>query len=374
MTTIIVSAVVVSLVFAAAVAVYAVMASKLSAERRFSDAREKTLSATFERMLQRVSDVTAEKLSERERQLAGRNVEQVKPLFDAMKSDIERFKAAAETAQKENIALGAALRSQIGEVGEKAAGLGRQADEFVTALKSGNKLQGNWGEGILEKVLEDAGLEKGVNYVSQTGSREGGLPDVRVFDGEGHEIVIDAKVNIDDFLAAGNAEREGRPEEAAKRLAAHAKSVRAQIAGLSAKKYAPLVIMFMPSEATYSAALRADASLAAYANSLGVVLASPQMVFGYLVLFKMGLDRIRVDRNNAEIAKRAEQIVSRMDGAFTALDRLGRSLEDALSKYHETLGKLGLEPGAQNVLTPAKELIRLAASVQKRNSKMLQEQ
>lgn len=358
---------------AAAAAVYFVMSARLSAERRLSEQREKTLSATFEQMLQRVSEITADRLAERERSLAGRNAEQVKPLFDAMKADIERFRTAAETAQKENVALGAALRSQISEVSEKAASLGHQADEFVTALKSGNKIQGNWGEGILAKVLEDAGLVKDVNYVAQTGSRDAGLPDVRVFDGENREIVIDAKVNIDDFLAAANAERDGDREAADKSLAAHAKSVRAQVAALSAKKYASLVIMFMPSEATYAAALRADPALNAYANSRGVVISSPQMLFGYLVLFKMGLDRIQVDRNNAEIAKRAEQIVSRIDAAFTALEKVGKSLDDAAQKYHEALGKLGLEAGSQNVLTPAKELIRLTNSTQKRNAKLLQE-
>jgi DNA recombination protein RmuC len=331
------------------------------------------LNATFEQMLQRFSDVAAERLAERERSLAGRNSEQVKPLFDAMKADIERFRAAAETAQKENVALGAALRSQISEVGEKASSLGRQADESVTALKGGTKLQGNWGEGILAKVLEDAGLVKDVNYVAQSGTRDAGLPDVRVFDGEGREIIIDAKVNIDDFLQAANAERDGDKAAAEKFLLAHAKSVRTQINGLSARKYASLVIMFMPSEATYAAAVRADPALNSYANSRGVVLSSPQMLFGYLVLFKLGLDRIQVDRNNAEIAKRAEQIVSRIDAAFAALDKLGKSLEEASARYHEALGKLGLEAGPRNVLTPAKELIRLTNSTQKRNAKLLQE-
>jgi DNA recombination protein RmuC len=357
----------------AAAAAYALTSYKVSAERRFSEQREKTLSATFERMLERVSEVTSVKLAERERALAGRNAEQVKPLFDSMKSDIERFRIAAENAQKENHALGAALRVQIAEVGEKASGLGRQADEFITALKGGNKIQGNWGEGILAKILEDAGLVKDVNFTAQTGSRDQGVPDVRVFDGDGREIVIDAKVNIDDFLAAENASRAGDAAEAERLFKAHAKSVRNQIAGLSAKKYSEIVIMFMPSEATYAAALKADPALAAYANSVGIVLSSPQMLYGYLALFKLGLDRLKIDRNNAEIARRAEQIISRMDAAFAALEKVGKSLDDAGVKYHEALAKFGIEPGAQNVLTSAKELIRLTNSAQKRNSRMLQE-
>ena len=85
------------------------------------------------------------------------------------------------------------------------------------------------------------------------------------------------------------------------------------------------------------------------------------MLFGYLVLFKIGLDRLKVDRNNQNIANRAKQILERMDAAFVALEKVGKSLDDAQSKYHLALAKLGLEPGAQNVAVPARELAKLAS-------------
>ena len=102
-------------------------------------------------------------------------------LFSQLKDSLSEFRRAAEASQKENSGLGRELKVQLEEVGRKAASLGQQADEFVTALKGGNKIQGNWGEGILAKTLEDSGLVKGVNFTEQEGSRED-RPDVTVFD------------------------------------------------------------------------------------------------------------------------------------------------------------------------------------------------
>ena len=304
-----------------------------------------------------------------------------------LRADLETLRTAAERTQLENARLGATLRARLDDVGEKASSLGRQAEEFVAALRGGSKIQGNWGEGILTQVLEEAGLREGENFEVQTGSREAGLPDVTVFDGTSRCILIDSKVNIGEFIAASNAAKAGDAAEAERRMKAHAKSVRAQVASLAARdypakmraadparEYAPVVIMFLPSEATYAAAVSADPSLVAYANAQRVVLATPQMLFGYLVLFKMGLDRLQADRNNAEIVQRANQLLDRMDAAFAALDEVGKALEKAGAKYHDALRKLGMEPGGQNIVTPAKELQRLVnATTRRRASSLLQD-
>ena len=298
-------------------------------------------------------------------------------LFAQLKDSLGEFRRAAEASQKENSGLGRELKVQLEEVGRKAASLGQQADEFVTALRGGNKIQGNWGEGILAKTLEDSGLVRGVNFREQEGTRED-RPDVTVEDGLGHRIFIDAKVNITDFAAAMNAANEGRAEDAEELMKRHAASVRAQVKNLAAKNYPKQlqgedpVIMFMPSEATYSAAVRVDPELIAFANAQKVAIATPQMLLSFLTLFRLGIVHQQVEKNNLEIGKRAQQLLDRMDAAFTALDKVGKALDDATAKYHEALGKLGLEPGAQNIITPAKELIRLTESAEKRNAKLLQ--
>lgn len=354
----------------AAVVVYALMRGAIAAARaevRATDRSVEGLRAEF-------ASLAAATLEGKAKSLAEQNAAQVRPLFDQLAVRFGELRQASEQAREANVRLGESLKVKLDEVGLKAQSLGRQADEFVAALRGGSKVQGNWGEGILAKVLEDAGLRRGENFVEQTGAREG-LPDVTVFDGAHRKILIDAKVNIVDFIAATNAARAGNAEEAARLMKEHAKRVRAQVDALAARNYPELmkredkdsesvysnvVVMFMPSEATYFAAVDADPSLVAHANAKRIVLATPQMLFGYILLFKMAIDRVEVARNQEEIAKRAKQIVERMDAAFVALEKVGKCLEDAQSKYHLALAKLGVEPGAQNVAVPARELAKLA--------------
>ena len=360
----------VSAALVAAVVVYALMRGAIAAakaEARATDRSIEGLRAEF-------ASLAAMTLEGKAKSLAEQNAAQVRPLFEQLAAKFGELRQASEQAREANVRLGENLKVKLDEVGLKAQSLGRQADEFVAALRGGNKVQGNWGEGILAKVLEDAGLRRGENFVEQTGAREG-LPDVTVFDGAHRKILIDAKVNIVDFIAATNAARAGDAEGAARLMKEHAKRVRAQVDALAARNYPELmkredkdsesvysnvVVMFMPSEATYFAAVDADPSLVAHANAKRIVLATPQMLFGYILLFKMAIDRVEVARNQEEIAKRAKQIVERMDAAFVALEKVGKSLEDAQSKYHLALAKLGVEPGAQNVAVPARELAKLA--------------
>ena len=347
-----------------------------------------TVEETIARLRSEFSALAADKLEEKSGLLSERNAKDVKPLFDALRQNIDEFRKAAESARESNVKLGGELSARIEEVGRKAQSLGRQADDFVTALRGGNKNQGNWGEGIVRNVLEGAGLRPDADFIEQHGASDAGMPDFTVLDGTHRKILIDAKVNIDAFLAADQAAKEGRAEEAEKLLGEHAKRVRTQVANLFSKnypaklkesdsdleaEYSPVVIMAMPSEATYSAAITADPQLVSYANEHAVVLASPQMLFGYLVLFKIGMDRLKVDRNNQNISNRARQILERMDAAFAALEKIGKSLDSAQEQYHEAMRKLGGENGAQNILVPARELAKLASKTKKPVSLAMQQ-
>ncbi len=357
-------------------------------EERLAELR-RTLDETIARLRSEFAAIAADKLEEKSGILSERNAKDVKPLFDALRQNIDEFRKAAESTRESNVKLGGELSARIDEVGRKAQSLGRQADDFVTALRGGNKSQGNWGEGIVRNVLEGAGLRPGTDFVEQQGASDVGLPDFTVLDGTRRKILIDAKVNIDAFLAADQAVKEGRAEDAERCLGEHAKRVRAQVANLSSKnyptrlkeadsdieaEYSPVVIMAMPSEATYSAAITADPQLVSFANEHAVVLASPQMLFGYLVLFKIGMDRLKVDRNNQNISNRARQILERMDAAFLALEKVGRSLGAAQDQYHEAMRKLGGEDGGQNILVPARELAKLATMPKKCVSLAMQQE
>lgn len=317
--------------------------------------------------------LAAELLDVKTNDLSRKNVEQVRPLFDQIKEQLTAAKAATDAARKENAALGARIETKMEAVGDKAAGLGKAAEDFVTALKGGNKIQGNWGEGILDQALTDAGLVKGVNYFVQTGPQEGGLPDVTVLCGAHKKMIIDAKVNISDFMEAANVAKAGQEKLAEQLMKKHAESVRRQIKGLAEREYpkrlhakdpdyeySSLVLMFMPSEATYAAAVIADSTIVSYAHSLNVLLCSPSTLFGYLASVKYGLDCIDTIKNHQKIIDNAHLIVDRMDAALKMLDDVGKSLDAAKAKYQAALGKLGDGSNPQNVLVPANRLAQLS--------------
>jgi DNA recombination protein RmuC len=300
------------------------------------------------------------------------NVETVKPHFDALKEKLAEFKTAAERSQKENFSISQTLASKIDSLEKNALSLGKQADEFVTALKSGNKFQGVWGEGIVRNTFTAAGLREGIDYIEQTGSRDTGIPDFIVNCGENKKILLDSKVNIECFIQASEAQNEGRPDEAQTLYKEHAKKVKIQIDNLAAKNYpenlqkkdennlySPFIIMAMPSEATYSAAIQSDSSLCRHANEKRVILASPQMLFGYLTLVKLALDRVSLDKNINEIFKRAKQIVDRMDCACVELEAVGATIDKAKSQYEDAVKKFNGSGGCHSVVVSARELVRL---------------
>ena len=221
--------------------------------------------ARLDRMRSEFAALAAEKLEEKAGDLSAKNARDVKPLFDALRQNIDDFRRAAESAKDSNLRLGGELSSKIEAVGRSAQSLGKQADVFVTALRGGNKNQGNWGEGIVRNVLESAGLRAGEDFLEQTGAAGAGLPDFTVKYGEHRKVLVDAKVNIEKFVAANTASSDGRAADADALMKEHARSVRTQIANLAAKRYpaklkekdpdgeadySPIVIMAMPSEAT----------------------------------------------------------------------------------------------------------------------------
>ena len=168
-------------------------------EERLAELRH-TLEETIARLRSEFSALAADKLEEKSGILSERNAKDVKPLFDALRQNIDEFRKAAESTRESNVKLGGELSARIDEVGRKAQSLGRQADDFVTALRGGNKNQGNWGEGIVRNVLEGAGLRPDTDFIEQHGASDAGMPDFTVLDGTHRKILIDAKVNIDAFL------------------------------------------------------------------------------------------------------------------------------------------------------------------------------
>lgn len=304
--------------------------------------------------------------------LTAANLQQIGPMLKQLEDRIGKCDASNGKTNETVAALQATMMERMAQIDSHCVGLGEHSEQFISLLRGSNKTQGNWGEAILAKTLEDAGLKKGVNYIEQTGDSNSGKPDVIVFCGDNRKIIIDAKVNLTDFIAADNARKEGDIKRADELLKAHARAVADQAKNLASKKYAEklrendpssdycdTVIMAMPSEATYSAAVIADPELISRAQKDNILIASPQMLFGYLVVLRFGLDRAEIAKNNKEICKEAKQLVDRMEAALKELEGIGTALNTAQAEYSKAIGHFNGNAG-KCVLTSAKHIADMA--------------
>src|SRR5699024_5165826 len=243
---------------------------------------------------------------------------------------------------------------------------------YTTLFRSESKTQGNWGEMILETVLERSGLIKGTQYdtqfaaVNAQGRRQ--LPDAVVHLPEDRSIVIDSKVSLTAYLQGQEADSEdGR----SKALDAHLDSVRRHLKGLSAKSYQDLpqintldyVFMFIPSEAAYVEALRGDFSLQREALNKNIALVSPTTLMPMLRAVSNLWRLQQQEENAADIAAKAGALHDKFVGCLDDMDKLGRAFSTAEKAYANARGKL--VDGQGNTVRRSQQLKELGVATSK---------
>ncbi|MBR1870720.1 MAG: DNA recombination protein RmuC [Kiritimatiellae bacterium] len=326
------------------------------------------------------AEIAAKRLAERETDLASRNREQVQPLFDTLALRLAEFRAAAEGAQKTNAELGVAIKTQIGTLERTAQSLGTKAEWLASALSSGTKLQGVWGETILEDVLRRSGLEEGKHYFAQKGTTS--RPDVQVLDAQGRMMIIDAKTNLADYIEACNA---GGDEAKRKvHLAAHAAALERQIKALQGadyvkklraqnpeQEYLDVVGLFIPSEGAYAAALAEKPALWQIANDANILLISPQTLLAYMAIVSIAWRQSAAEKNQLEIAKQGEILLKYVNTFLVNIDILGQSLEKAQADYAAARKFLLDASREHNIVRPARRLMELGIRLEERNAKKI---
>lgn len=309
-------------------------------ERRWEESR-KSLAEQF-RVL------AAETLRERARELNHTNGEQMDALMKPLRLQLEDLGKAVTATRTQGAEHKAALESTIREMMTQTRQIGKDAVNLTNALKGNSKIQGDWGEMILEKMLEDSGLKAGEHYVIQESVRDadGNLfrPDVVVRFPRERSVIIDSKVSLTAYAAYAAAEDE---EERRSLLAAHVLSVRKHIEELAAKDYGRLVkesigyvLMFLPNEAAYTAALQGNAALPLYAYERKVLLVSPTNLLMALQLADSLWQNEAQVQNVEKIYDRATQLYEKFQGFQADFMSVGKALKNALSTYEAADGKL----------------------------------
>lgn len=328
-----------------------------------SDARaESRLRAEVELLAGRLLD-------EKGKAMLDRSHERLRFLLDPVAERLRSFEAKVEKVYGDDRTDRAALREQLRLLQETQARLHEDAEGLARALTGDSKAQGDWGELVLERILETAGLTEGREFDLQLSrnDEEGGRkrPDAVVYLPANRAVVVDAKCSLTAFVEAMRAEGEER--EAA--LDRHLGSVRRHVKELAAKDYQDvlrqrtldIVLLFVPNEAAFHAALAREAGLYEEAFRQGVVLCSPTTLLAALRLIAHVWRSEKQNVNAQRIAEEAGKLLEKLGAFVDDLDQVGARLDQAKGAFQDARSKLAT--GRGNVMKRAADLQRLGARV-----------
>ncbi len=299
------------------------------------------------------------------------HTEKLTELLTPFREHVSRFENELRGVHKATDQERTRLSEQIRTLTERSDLIRTEAENLTRALKGEKQRQGAWGEMILERILEESGLERGTHYETQNSQRDehGKMwrPDVVVKMPRGKCLVIDSKVSLIAYEAAVNAETD---EDRARHLRDHVTAVRRHIDTLADKGYHRLddgsvdyVLMFMPIEGALSEALRTQGDLTAYAVSRGIGVMTPTT----LMVTLRTVDHIwtveRRESNAEDIARRAGLLHDKVVGFVTNMEKVGTALDTAARAHSDAMGQLS--SGSGNLLGQVDKLKKMGAKTSK---------
>ncbi len=323
-------------------------------------ARE-SLVQEFENLANRIFDAKQQKFSEQSSRTLNSSI-------DPLRKEIHDFRKKVEDAYDKENAERNKLVGQIVELQKQAQKVGEDAVLLANALKGESKFQGNWGEVILERILEQSGLTKGREYETQVAlkNEEGDRrnPDVIIHLPDQRDIVVDAKVSLTDYERYCRAEL---PEEKQRSLKQHILSLRAHINGLSRKAYEQLegvnsldfVLIFVPVEAAFMLALENDHTLFRDAYDKGIILVSPSTLLATLRTIHNIWRYEDQNRNAQQIAAEAGKLYDQLVLVVESLDDLGRHIDKSQEAWQQTRKRL--VDGRGNLIKKFEDIKKLGA-------------
>jgi DNA recombination protein RmuC len=344
---------------------------------RRRDARED--GRAEERLRAEVELLAGRLLDEKGRAMLDRSHERLRFLLDPVAEKLRAFEAKVEKAYGDDRSDRAALREQLRLLQETQTRLHADAENLARALTGDSKAQGDWGELILERILETAGLTEGREFdlqlsrTDEEGARK--RPDAVIYLPADRAVIVDAKCSLTAFVEAMSAP-EGEEREAA--LDRHLGSVRRHVKELAAKDYQDLlrqrtldiVLLFVPNEAAFHAAIAREPGLYEEAFRQGVVLCSPTTLLAALRLIAHVWRSEKQNVNAQRIAEEAGKLLEKLGAFVDDLDQVGARLDQAKDALLDARGKLST--GRGNVLRKAAEIQRLGARVKPGKAACLQ--
>ncbi|HCQ29353.1 MAG TPA: DNA recombination protein RmuC [Flavobacteriales bacterium] len=299
------------------------------------------------------------------------NRKKLDEILQPLKENIHRFEEKVEKKFIDETKQRSQLVEQLQALKTLNENLSKEASNLTEALKGSNKMQGNWGELILERILEDSGLIKDEEYFTQYTDKNQEdkqiKPDIVVKLPEDKHIIIDAKVSLiayEKYVAAENEEEQKRY------LKQHIESVKQHIKGLSEKDYfsaknlnsPEFVLLFMPIESSFSIAIRADNELFQYAWDRKIIIVSPTTLLATLRTIASVWKHEKQTRNAIQIAEEAGKLYDKFYGFVSDLEKIEKNIDSAKKSYNDAFTKL---KGRGGLISRTEKLKKMGAKANK---------
>ena len=319
----------------------------------------------FENLANRIFDDKSQKFTEQNKNNIG---ELLNPLGEKIKDFEKKVNDVYISEGKER----ASLKNQLEMLQQLNQQMSKEANNLTKALKGENKTQGNWGEFILESVLEKSGLVKGSEYkIQESFTNEEGKrlqPDVIINLPENKTLIIDSKVSLNAYERFSSAESDDDRLQAAKE---HILSLRTHLKGLSGKSYQNIhqiqsldfVLLFIPIEPAFALAVQSDAGLFNDAFEKNIVIVSPTTLLATLRTVASIWRNEKQSANAIDIAKKAGDLYDKFEGFIKDLIEVGKKIDQTKANYSDAMNKL--VDGKGNIINRFEELRKLGAKADK---------
>ena len=319
----------------------------------------------FENLANKILDEKSNKFTEQ-------NKENMKNILSPLQEKIQLFEKKVDDTHKESIDYHAALRQQILGLRDMNIQMSKETLNLTKALKGDSKMQGNWGELILERVLEKSGLEKDREYFVQQShtNAEGNrvFPDVVINLPDGKKMIVDSKVSLTAYEKFINEEDDSLKNGFLKE---HVSSIKRHVEQLGDKNYQDLyqmespdfVLLFIPMEPAFAMALNEDTTLYNKAFEKNIVIVTPSTLLATLRTIDSMWANQKQQENAFEIARQAGALYDKFEGFVADLIKVGKKIEESKVEYQGAMNKL--VDGKGNLITSVEKLKKMGAKAKK---------
>ena len=350
--------------------------TELEAERRSIDDKVRSQQDMEKSLREEFRNLAGDVLGEQSRRFKQENQESIDVILKPFKDNIREFRERVESIYSRQTEQSGELKSELKRLMELNAQITTETTNLTNALKGNSKVQGDWGEVILETILDNSNLIRGLHYQTQHNIKdEQGnnlRPDVVLNLPNNKQVIIDSKVSLTAYVNSSKAETEVERKAA---LAAHIASMRQHIKELSSKRYQQLVqspdfvIMFVPNEPAFLQALQEDHTIWNDAYEKKVIISSPTNLFALLKIVDDLWRRDDQSKNQENIIKYGVALYEQLVAFTTALEGVGAGIDQARAKYDEAYKRLFT--GNNNIVRTGERLRKLGLPTTRRQSQRL---